>query len=550
MRMPVGIFFILAAHLTCAEPADTVFRNGEFYTVNDKQPWVQSLAVTGQRIVFAGQDRAVEAYIGPDTEVVDLQGRMAMPGIHDAHIHMLYGGRAELGCKIPSGPFYPVIAEALQDCAQDLTKGEWLVAGNFFVEQFPEGVPHKKYLDELFPDRPVYLTEMSGHNGLANSKALELAGIDDATQPPEGGALTRDAQGRLTGELVESALSLVKDVIPEPAPEKDVAALQRAIEICNQYGVTSVQEASGTQELLESLKQIEARGDLTLNVKAHLVWASPRHKKDDLEELRDFIDSRDRFASEHIDPNGIKMWLDGTPTAPYFTAADLDPKTGEPEWDLILIPPDQLNQYVTEFDALGMKIKIHASGAGGAHAVMDAYEAARKSNPDSTVRHDLGHTNLVAEADMDRMRELGVVADLSPSVWHIFGKTLGDPPQRAWQFRTLSNSGLLLTVGSDWNIAKTPNPFPALQGMLDFGDESIDLISALRALTWNGAISVGRANDLGTLEAGKLATFIVLDRNLFAVEPSEIGATTVVMTVFEGQVVYENQDIESAPGMN
>jgi hypothetical protein len=550
MKLSTGLLLLLVSLGAWAEPADTVFRNGEIYTVNDAQPWVQALAVKDKRIVFVGDDRGVGPFIGPDTKVVDLQGRMAMSGVHDAHLHMMFGGMAALGCTIPSGPMQSVVAEALQECAAELEEGEWLVAGNFFVEQFPDNVPHRKYLDELFPDRPVYLIEMTGHNGLANSKALALAGIDESSRPPEGGEFTRDANGRLTGELVESALGVLTDAIPKPTTEKNVAALRKAIEICNQYGVTSVQEAGATEEYLEALKQIEDSGDLTLNVKTHIVWASRRHKKDELIELREFIESRARFRTEHIDPNGIKMWLDGTPTAPYFTAADLDPETGEPEWDLILIPPELLNQYVTEFDAMGMKIKIHASGSGAAHVVLDAYEAARKANPDSTVRHDLGHTNLVAEADMDRMRELNVVADLSPSVWHIFGDTLGDPPQRAWQFRTLSDKSILLTVGSDWNVAKTPNPFPALQGMLDFGDESIDLISSLRALTRNGAISVGREDDLGTLQPGKLATFIVLDRNLFEVDPSEIGDTTVLTTVFEGEVVYEKQAAETVSATN
>ncbi|MEJ8567001.1 amidohydrolase [Elongatibacter sediminis] len=542
MKSTTALLMLLVSMSALAEPADTVYRNGDIYTVNDAQPWVQALAVSNKRIVFTGSDKAVKRYIGPNTRVVDLKGRMVMPGINDAHLHLLFGGLRELGCKIPSGPFHPVIAEALQSCAADLEEGDWLVAGNFFVEQFPDNAPNRRYLDELFPNRPVYLIEMSGHNGLANSKALALAGIDESSTPPEGGAFNRDSNGKLTGELVESAQSLVTDLVPPPTLEKNVAALRKAVEINNRYGVTSVQEAAGTEELLEALKRIEDDGDLSLNVKTHIVWSSERHKKGDLAELREFIDSRARYASPHIDPNGIKMWLDGTPTAPYFTAADLDPETGEPEWGLILIPPEKLNRYVTEFDAMGLKIKIHASGAGGAHAVLDAYEAARKANPDSAIRHDLGHTNLVAEADMGRMRALNVVADLSPSVWHIFGETLGDPPQRAWQFRTLSDHGLLLTAGSDWNIAKTPNPFPALQGMLDYGEETIDLISALRVWTRNGAISVGREDDFGTLEPGKLATFIVLDRNLFAIDPSEIGGTIVLQTIFEDALVYEADD--------
>jgi hypothetical protein len=232
------------------------------------------------------------------------------------------------------------------------------------------------------------------------------------------------------------------------------------------------------------------------------------------------------------------MWIDGSPTPPYFTQADVD-EHNQVELSRILIAPEKLNEMVTRFDQAGIKVKMHVAGAGAARVALDAIEAARKANPQSSIRHELGHTNLVTGQDIPRFRQLNVVAEMSPSVWHLYGRTLGDPPQPAWQFRTLLEHGVLMTVGTDWVVTPTPNLFPGLQGMLLRGDESIDLPSALRMLTINGAIALGWEKTQGSLEPGKLANFIVLDRNLFEVPATDVSETSVLKTVFEGKVVYE-----------
>ena len=191
------------------------------------------------------------------------------------------------------------------------------------------------------------------------------------------------------------------------------------------------------------------------------------------------------------------------------------------------------------FDKMGMKVKMHVAGDGAARAALDAIEAARKANPDSRIRHELGHTNIVTPADMPRFAALNAVGEMSPAVWHLYGRTLGDPPRDAWEFKTLLDNGAMMTVGTDWVVTPTPNLFPALEGMLDRGDESIDLESALRTITINGAISLGWQASAGSLEAGKYADFIVLDRNLLEIPSADISETKVLKTVFEGAVVYD-----------
>ncbi|MDE0285389.1 MAG: amidohydrolase family protein, partial [Gammaproteobacteria bacterium] len=426
---------------------------------------------------------------------------------------------------------------ALQDCAAERAKDEWLVAGLFSYEQFPEGKPHRSYLDEVFPDTPVLLRERTFHHALANTRALEIAGIDENTKTPYGGSLPRDKTGRLTGELVETATELVEPYLPTTPADLNLAALRWAVEINNQYGITSVQEASAHLPTLQTLAALEAEGGLSLHVAAHLIWGSPQFGGMDNDGLEQLIEQREDYASGHVDVDFIKIWVDGAPTPPYFTQADVLPD-GAIEFDRVLFPADVLNDAVIRFDRMGLKIKLHVAGDGSARAALDAVEAARNANPGSSTRHELGHTNLVTPDDMPRFAELGVIAEMSPSTWHIFGRLLGDPPRDAWEFGTLHKHGAMLTIGTDWVVTPTPNLFPALEGMLDRGDESIDLPAALRAMTFNGAYAVGRETVSGSLEQGKSADFIVLDRNLFDIPVPEISETRVLRTVFEGSTVY------------
>ena len=545
--------FILSAVLllftvhSYAETADSVFHNGRVYTADDKQPWAQALAVKGTRLLYVGDDESVKQYTGDATRVVDLQGRMVMPGIHDAHTHLLWAGLTlNYGCQFPPDISFDAMLARLKECAADLPEGEWLVAGLFSYDRFPDNKPHRSYLDEVFPDTPVYLRERTFHHALVNTRALETAAIDENTPAPYGGALPRDEAGRLTGELVETATELVDPYLPVAAPDLNLAALRWAVSVNNQFGITSVQESSANLPALQALAALEAEGGLTLQVAAHLIWGSPQFGGMDNTGLERLIEQRKNYASEHVDVDFIKIWVDGAPTPPYFTQSDVLADGGRVETERVLFPVEVLNNAVMRFDRMGLKVKLHVAGDGAARAALDAVEAARKANPGSTNRHELGHTNLVTPADMPRFAELGVIAEVSPSVWHLYGRLLGDPPRDAWEFRTLHEHGARLTVGTDWVVTPTPNLFPALEGMLDRGDESIDLPAALQAMTLNGAFATGREASSGSLEAGKYANFIVLDRNLFDIPTAEISETRVLRTVFEGKTVYSGAEAGAA----
>ena len=538
LRIPSLVLMFAACCTAHADIADSVYTNGRFYTVNQEQPWAESVAIKNGRFVFVGNEQETQAYIGAATEVVDLRDAMVMPGIHDAHTHMLWAGlHLNYGCRFENEKTVGTIIAVLQECARELAEDDWLVAGLFYYNFFPNEKPHKSHLDVAFPNRPVYLREGSFHHALLNSKALEIAGIDEHTKAPFGGEIVKDANGELTGELIETATILATPYLPKESAERNLDAVRWAVRKNNENGITSAQDASGTTEMLVAFNALERSQEMTMNLAAHLIWRSPQFGDASDEQLERLIENRSRYQTEHLKVDFIKVWIDGSPTAPYFTQADVL-SGGQIELDRMLIPTDELNAALVRFDSMGMKTKLHVAGAGATRAALNAIEVARKANPNSLVIHELGHTNLVTPSDLLRFRQLNAVAEMSPSVWHLYGRFLGDPPQAAWEFGTLHRSGAMMTIGTDWVVTPTPNLFPALQGMLNRGDESLDLSSALKMMTLNGAISVGWEKTHGSIETGKMANFIVLDRNLFQIPTTDIGDTQVLRTIFEGRTVF------------
>ncbi len=527
------------AAVVAADTADSVYLNGRIYTVDESQPWAEAIAVLGDRIAFVGSNEAAGAFIGPATRTVDLEHRMVMPGIHDAHTHFLWASMLQkYGCKLQDEETVDSIVTELKQCAKGRNKSEWLVAGPYTYTFFPDNKPHRKWLDQAFPDTPVYIREYSFHQVLLNTRALQVAGIDKTTPNPDRGEIVKDENGELTGELVEEAVLLAQRFLPAEAAQQQLEALRWAVKINSQYGITSVQEAATSLAALRGLNTLDRGNELTLAVAAHLTWGSPRFGEVPNVDLEALINDRAKYQTQHVRTDFVKMTLDGVPIPPYFTEAGIDDHCNV-NLSHILIPPGKLNEMVTRFDRAGIKVKMHVTGAGAARVALDAIEAARKANPQSSVRHDLAHTNIITTQDLPRFKKLNAAGEMSPAVWQLFGRTLGNPPQPAWQFKTLLDHGVLMTVGSDWVVAPTPNPFPGLQGMLLRGEESVDLASALRMLTINGAISLGWEKTQGSIERGKLANFIMLDRNLFEVPATAVAETRVLRTVFEGRVVYE-----------
>ena len=514
----------------------TAYLNGKVYTVDDAQPWAQALLVEDGTIVAVGTDEEILARADGDAETVDLDGHMVMPGIHDAHLHLLFSGlkfRYEARLRPGAGP--REIVEDLRNCQchgpVDRNGNEWIIGGEFLPQAFGDEGVDNRFLDDAFPDSPVFLFDYSIHHGLANTRALELAGIGPQEQEP--GVLRSEASGHLTGELVEQARWPVMRAIP-PYPEDTAAdAVAWAVSMCHRHGITSVQEASAGPRTLQAFNTLDRDGKLKLHIAAHLVWREEGFGGASIAELDHTIENREAWRSEHVDPGFIKIWLDGAPLPPHKTEAGLTPEN-EIEESKILIPRDELAQALLRFDAAGLRVKIHCAGEGAIRAALDAIAFVRQHNGPNGPAHELAHAGFISGQDYGRLPRLNATAEMSPAIWHLPEYGLQD----GFRFKSVLSHGAAMTVGSDWIITESPNLFPGLQGMLEHGSEAVGLAEAIKAITLSGARAVGREDRQGTLSPGKTADFIVLDRNLFEVPKTEIGSTQVLRTVFEGETVY------------
>lgn len=517
--------------------ADTVYFNGKIYTVNDSQPWVEAVAIDDGKFVFVGNDDEVKTFIGPDTEVVDLGHKMVMPGLHDAHQHLLKAENRQIYCQISPEAGVEELIAGLKACGKAKKFGGWIVADVYRGDNFPGGKADRSFLDKAFPDTPVYVREWSYHHGLANSKALEIAGITAETPDPQGGRILHRNDGQPTGELLSKATWLVTQHIPS-LPETVVRdALLRTEALSLKYGITSVQDAASSETVASELQQLDNAGKWHLRTLLHQVWGNPASAMMSEQSIEKFLAHADSFQSKHVFTHAIKIYVDGSPLQPHATDVELD-ADGHFDRGRLYEKPEVIAAALTHFDMLDFKVKMHAVGSGAIRVALDGIEAMRKvDGASSKMIPDIAHSLRYGPGDIERASKLGAVAEMSPAIWQIKGPLTANLAG-AWPFKSLLDAGVMMTLGSDWVVLPTPNLFPALGGMLDHGKESIGLKDAIRIATLNGAISVGWGDINGSIEVGKLANMIVLDRNLFEIPPGEIGGTVVLKTVFEGDVVY------------
>lgn len=527
-----------------SEFSDKLFINGRIYTVDTNSPWVEAMRVREGLIQALGSNHELVSNIGPNVEVIDLEGRMLMPGIHDAHIHLLMSGlKFGFQCRISTDANADQVAQQLCDCLQCRSSklSSWLIAGEYNPYAFEDGTLDRAFLDQKFPDRPVYLFDYTSHHALVNSKALELAGIDASTPDPHGGRFVRRVgSNEPTGELVERARWPVSRIIPPYEPDLYRDALRWSLKMAHRFGITSVQEASASLPELKALRELDESDELKMHVAAHLVWEEVTFAGGlSCEEQEALIANRRDYSSRHVNTRFVKCWLDGAPLGPHFTEAGIDATSGRVEQEKILISEDQLTEALMRFDRDGITLKIHCAGEGAARVALNAVERVRAANGNDGPLHEIAHAGFVHPDDRPRLARLGVVAEMSPALWHRKEPEF-EPLEAGFKFKSLDALGTHVTIGSDWIITSDPNLFPALQGMLERGDESIDLPTALRMMTLDGARAVGSGAHFGSLEVGKAADFIVLDRNLFEIPTSEVGETRVLSTYFAGEIVYSS----------
>ncbi|MEU3396669.1 amidohydrolase [Streptomyces filamentosus] len=540
--------------------ADLVFTRGPVLTLDPARSRATSLAVTGDRITAVGHDE-VRELIGPGTEVVDLTGKLLLPGFQDSHIHAVGGGCELAECDLTESVDVTEYLERIRAYAEAHPDREWITGGGWSMESFEGGLPTRQLLDSVVPDRPVLLSNRDHHGAWANTRALELAGLTAATPDPADGRIEREADGTPSGMLQEGATGLVARLVPDTTPEDRVAGLLRAQRLLHSLGITGWQDAllgsfNGMSDPADAYQAAAGDGSLTARVTGALWWDRERGA----EQIPELVARREQLTSGRFRATSVKIMQDGI--AENFTAAMLTPyldgcgcATGNT--GLSFVDPVALRGHVAALDALDFQVHFHALGDRAVREALDAVEAAVAANGRRGNRHHLAHLQVVHPDDLNRFAALGAIANIQP-LWaahepqmdELTIPFLGEErAARQYPFGSLLRAGATLAAGSDWPVS-SPNPLEGVHVAVNrrdpespdekvfYPEERIDLLSALTAYT-AGTAHVNGHDDAGSLLPGHLADLVVLDRDVLAAPADEIAEARVERTYVGGKLVYE-----------
>ena len=571
------------AAASTASPADRVYRSGFIFTADAGNSHAEALAIRDGRIIYVGSNLRLEAYIGPTTVSVDLKGRFLMPGLIDGHMHPLEAGATLLKCNLHYESLtVSELQQRVQGCL-DQTKSQepdsWLEVVSWFQESMrPAGVKTSRAtLDVLNTKRPIIVRSSFGHTVLANSRALSLAKISAATPEPLGGKIWRDANGEPTGLLEDAAFDVFNTIVPKPTPEQDVQAAAAALKAMNAQGVTGFLDAVAHKEDMAAFANLRKGGKLT--ARAHFApLIEPTEAGTLNEAIARVLQFKEQYDEGPITPapgltvRNAKLFLDGVIAAPALTGAVLEPyrqnlgSAEHPNWQpgtsrgpAVYFPPEVLETALIALGRAGIDPHLHADGDGAVRAALDGISALRKTLPAADIRPAIAHDEIVSRADWPRFAALNAIPVLSFQWEKPAGDTLGLKdyfgPER---MKILEPAGFLaaanarIAFGSDWPVdaldewfalkvgvtrTNAPDAPAEFRGRLG-EDPGLSREAVLRAATINAAYELHQDEVTGSLEVGKLADLIVLDRNPLTVPAEDIAKIKVLQTVVGGVVVY------------
>ncbi len=587
VMLPLMLAAASGAQAAPQAPADSAYRNGFIYTVDAKDSVQQALAVRAGRIVYVGSDAGLGAFLGPKTQVVDLKGRMLMPGLVDGHMHPVQGGGTLLMCNLNYVQLNVAQMQAkIQTCLDQSRAHEpddWLQVVNWFQEgMVPAGThTNRATLDALQTKRPIFVMSSFGHTALVNSRGLKLAGVDAKTADPLGGKIWRDAAGEPSGLLEDAAQETVTKHIPAPTAAGNAKAAQAALAALREQGITTFLDAAADAADVEAFATMQREGKLT--ARAHFaVLITPPQGKDpkaavaEVKALATRYDQGALEATPALTVRNVKLFLDGVITAPASTGAMLTPYLSlqgapdHPHWAPsksrgpdVYFPAPILSALLIEVAGAGFEPHMHADGDRAVREGLDGVAAMRHRFPDRDIRAAIAHDEIVDPADFPRYRQLNVIPVLSfqwekqaPDTMEGAQEFLG--PER---FKYMEPAGFLaaagarIAYGSDWPVdplnewfalkvgvtrTNSPQPDHKYAGRLS-EDKGLTRSEVLRAITMNSSYELHQDLETGSLEVGKLADLIVLDRNALQIPAEQIADIKVLRTVVGGHVVYESE---------
>ena len=530
------------------QPAvDLVLVGGDVWTGDAQQPWAAGIAVADGAIVAVGAEEVIRGMIGAETRLIELEGRFAMPGFIDTHTHFLDGGFRLSAVDLRDADSPEELARRLAEYAEGLEDGEWILGGDWDHEMWGGDLPDRSWIDEVTPDNPVFVTRLDWHMALANTRALEVAGVSPDVISPAGGEVVRDGTGRLTGVFKDEAMLLVAAHLPRPTAAQRDTALVAAMQHAASLGVTGVTDMGSWADLL-TYERAHASGDLTLRVYAYVPLST-------VDRLVERVEKAGK-GDEWLRIGGLKGFVDGSLGS--GTALFEEPYTDEPDNSgLFVTPPADLSSQVVKAEQAGMQVAIHAIGDRAIRVLLDLYQDLEGEFGARDRRYRIEHAQHLGSADVDRFARFGVVAAMQP--YHAIDdgrwaeRRIGEERARlTYAFRSLLDSGAVVAFGSDWTVA----PLDPLLGLYAavtrrtlgganpegwVPEQKIDVERALRAYTASAAWASFTDELTGTLSPGRLADIVVLSGNPFEVEPERLGDLEVDLTIVGGREVYSRR---------
>lgn len=544
-----------------------VLRNGPVFTADAARSFARGVAFQDGVIVAVGGDAQLAPFLEHADEVVDLAGRLLLPGFVDAHVHPVFGGLERLRCDLTGATDVAGYVRTVSTYAAEHPNQEWILGGGWSMDAFPGGLPTRKQLDDAVDDRPVFLPNRDHHSAWVNSRALELAGIDAGTPDPADGRIERDAAGVPTGALHEGAADLVARLVPADTAQDFEAGLREAQRYLHSLGVVAWQDAmvrvdGDGPSSHETYLTAQREGWLTARVVGALWWDRTRPASEALDQIAELVSIRDGAGEGHRYSAGtVKIMQDGV--AETFTAALLEPyldRCGHSTENrgLSFLDAELLTRVATALDAAGFQLHFHALGDRAVRDVLDALESVQATNPAADRRHHLAHLQVVNPDDIPRFRRLGAAANLQ-ALWAAHEPQMDEltipflgPTRSGWQypFGGLLRDGATLVMGSDWPVS-TPDPLAAVhvavnrvlhgapEGTPPLGDrQRISLGDALTAYT-AGSAWINHDDGGGSIEVGNRADLVVLDRDPFETPPEAIAEAQVLRTYVGGDLVHQ-----------
>lgn len=567
MRLFLALFtlFFAATSLTAqkisAAKADLILINGKVWTGEEQPAFTEAVAIAGSKIIQVGKTDVIKKLADKNTRIVDLHGKLVTAGINDAHIHFLSGSLGLSAIDQFESKTKEDAVKVVETFAKSHPENKWLTGRGWQYKLFPGDMPTKDLLDKVVSDRPVYIRAYDGHTAWVNSKALELAGINKDTKFSGFGKIYTDVNGEPTGGLTEDAMDLVSKLIPEPSREEKLTALRAGMKFAALHGITTIQNASGTVDEFSLYEQLLKNGELTLRASTAFTVSDTTTDED----IASYTDVKNRIGmGPMLRANCVKFFMDGVIES--HTAAMLEPYSDVPSnSDMtnsdFALPLAKYRELVTKFDKAGFQIYTHSIGDKSVRETLNAYENAQQINGTNNRRHRIEHIETSSPDDLPRFAKLGVLASMEPihadpeSV-EVWSKAVGEKRlQYAFVWASLLKNKARLVFSSDWPACSTPIPIRGLHNAVNrrtidgtpFGgwvpEQKISIKDALIAYTQGGAYSSFDENTKGKLLPGYLADIIVFSQDLFEIAPMDIYKTKILMTIFDGKVVYEDKDL-------